>query len=294
MKEVLDAFGEGWRRLVANPLIWLAPLLMVLVGLFVAFLGAIFACIPVVGFLVLYAVLIAYLGGCAAGMMGLLQAAVTRRATDRDFSQGVRRFFWRAVGLLLLAGLANFALTALVGSVTGGFVPSWALDGPQRVADAFRALTNPVTLALQFIAYFVVIVLFGFAAPAITFDDCRTVSGIERGLGLVRRKPGAALGLLALAVVLVSMVPSVIALLSVGRLFASWSTEQGLAASVSGSFAPIMLLLVLYGYIASLLVSMAIFVFYERNRSLLGAPSGEPQPGMPAAPEPPGGQVVGP
>ncbi|MCL6580994.1 MAG: hypothetical protein K6U08_05175 [Firmicutes bacterium] len=291
MGDVLDAFREGWRRLGANPVVWLAPLGLMLVGFFAAVLGAGLVLIPVIGVLVFFAGMLAYVGAGAAGMMGLLGAAVTRQATGQDFWQGVRRFFWRAVGLLLLTGLVNFVLAALFGSV----VPSRALypDGPPWAEDAFRALASPVTLALQFIAYFAVKVLFAFAPPAVAVDDCRTVNGIERGLGLVMRKPGPALGLLAVVVVLSSVVPMIVVLLFMGRLFVGGVTEQELAAFASSSLVPMMLLLGLYAYVALLLAWAAIFVFYDRNRSLLGAPSAGTQPEMPAAPEPPGGQVVG-
>jgi hypothetical protein len=235
------------------------------------------------------AMALAGLGGVCAAICG------GRAATSKDFSGGLKRFFWRAAGFLGLVYLTS----AVFGLIAGGLgVPgvgaSRLLSLNPATASAAAALSPQALVWTQVygtVSGLVIALLFYFGGAATALENIPTTRGISRGLDFVGRRRWLALGL----VVLAALVVQGPALILVVPVLANLQSVMGPGAAQTGVTVaawavPLVLAFAVYACFAAPFALLMLFVTYGRYRGLVLplAPSRTaPPPATPTAPSRP-------
>ncbi len=286
MAELGAVLRETWRRFWPNSVLWVSLLLLGL-GFLVG--SVLFGAMGLLGVRLLIPGLWAYAAMGLAGLSGVLAAAARfGRATTKDFDQGVRRFFWRMVGLLGLVAAYQFVVSLVTGAVTGvrfvEMLTSVTFD-PSAVA---RTL-----VAGQIIGIFAgggMVLLFGFAPAAIGLEGCATIDGIARGLQFVGRRLGLVAGLLIVGFVLYQL-PSLLLSWPMTGLFRSAAPTIAAGGPVPPHFMAALnrsmvaaLFFLLYVCVAGPFITLSFVVGYGRDRGLVGPIAPAPPTSLPGLP----------
>ena len=209
MEELGLVLKESWRRYRASPVLWQEALQLAFVGVLgILLLGSLFIRAGTGGVGLLLLGVGAYMAMALAGLGGVCAAVCGgRAATSKDFSEGTKRFFWRAAGLLGLVYLTSLVF----GLIAGGLgVPG---VGGSNLLRLNPATASPaVSLSPQALVWtqvygtasgLVIAILFYFGGAATALENIPTTRGISRGLDFVGRRFWLALNLLILAALVV-------------------------------------------------------------------------------------------